>query len=93
MSSVCPHRGCDVEWNADDKAWACPCHGSIFAADGKVLHGPAAQPLPPADGAVGELMTGPTRVLKTTAEVEFQRASQAQKSQKAACGRGSSRYL
>ena len=45
MSSVCPHRGCDVEWNAGGKVWACPCHGSIFAADGTVLDGPAEQPL------------------------------------------------
>jgi Rieske Fe-S protein len=49
MSSVCPHRGCDVEWNGDEKVWDCPCHGSKFAADGAVLHGPATQPLPPAE--------------------------------------------
>ncbi len=49
LSSVCTHRGCDVAWNADDKAWTCPCHGSIFAADGTVLHGPAEQPLPTAE--------------------------------------------
>ncbi len=49
MSSVCPHRGCDVEWNGAEKVWDCPCHGSRFAADGSVLRGPAAQPLPPAE--------------------------------------------
>ncbi len=49
MSSVCPHRGCDVEWNGDEKVWDCPCHGSRFAADGAVLRGPAMQPLPPAE--------------------------------------------
>ncbi len=49
MNSVCPHRGCDVEWNGDERAWDCPCHGSRFAADGKVLRGPAMQPLPPAE--------------------------------------------
>jgi Rieske Fe-S protein len=49
MSSVCPHRGCDVEWNGDEKIWDCPCHGSRFAADGAVLRGPAMQRLPPAE--------------------------------------------
>ena len=34
MSSVCPHRGCDVHWNANEKVWDCPCHGSRFAPEG-----------------------------------------------------------
>lgn len=45
LSSVCPHRGCDVEWNGEEKVWDCPCHGSRFAPDGSILRGPAAQPL------------------------------------------------
>ncbi|HEY3169893.1 MAG TPA: Rieske 2Fe-2S domain-containing protein [Thermoanaerobaculia bacterium] len=49
MSSVCPHRGCDVLWNGDEKVWDCPCHGSRFAPDGAVLRGPATQPLQPAE--------------------------------------------
>lgn len=47
MSAHCTHKGCPLTWNNADRTWDCPCHGSIFSADGTVLHGPARAPLPP----------------------------------------------
>ena len=37
----CPHLGCQLEWNPDEKSWDCPCHGSRFDSQGKLLSGPA----------------------------------------------------
>ena len=36
-----PHLGCALRWNPQERSWDCPCHGSRFSPDGKLLNGPA----------------------------------------------------
>lgn len=37
----CPHMGCALKWNAQEHSWDCPCHGSRFTHDGRLLNNPA----------------------------------------------------
>ena len=40
-TAVCPHMGGILQWNADEKTFDCPMHGSRFTTEGKVINGPA----------------------------------------------------
>ena len=37
----CPHMGCKLVWNPEERSWDCPCHGSRFAENGSLLDNPA----------------------------------------------------
>lgn len=37
----CPHMGCALKYNAQEHSWDCPCHGSRFGEDGRLIDNPA----------------------------------------------------
>ncbi len=37
----CPHMGCALKWNPIERTWDCPCHGSRFGEDGRLIDDPA----------------------------------------------------
>ena len=37
----CPHIGCKLIYNQLEQSWDCPCHGSRFDKNGKVISAPA----------------------------------------------------
>lgn len=41
-SKRCPHMGCALKWNPQEHSWDCPCHGSRFTEEGKLIDNPSA---------------------------------------------------
>ena len=41
----CPHLGCALKWNPNERSWDCPCHGSRFTENGKLIDNPATDDL------------------------------------------------
>ena len=37
----CPHMGCALQYNKAEHSWDCPCHGSRFEENGKLIDNPA----------------------------------------------------
>jgi len=46
LSATCTHLGCTVRANPAGDGFVCPCHGSRYDVDGRVVTGPAPQSLP-----------------------------------------------
>ncbi len=41
INAICTHLGCVVPWDSGANKYKCPCHGSQYDANGKVVRGPA----------------------------------------------------
>ena len=41
----CPHMGCALKWNPQERTWDCPCHGSRFEENGQLIDNPATSDL------------------------------------------------
>jgi len=56
----CTHLGCAYHWDEAKSEFICPCHNSVFAANGVVTSGPAPRPLDRYDVKIdgGKLLVG-----------------------------------
>ena len=45
LVAQCTHLGCRPRWFPEEVRFKCPCHGSNFDRDGRVISGPAPKPL------------------------------------------------
>jgi Rieske Fe-S protein len=68
ISAVCPHEGCEVDWSAERREFLCPCHDSVFSAEGARLSGPAQS----------DLAQLPARANGDTLEMQYGAARSAQ---------------
>ena len=59
LSSICPHLGCQVFWEAANDRFFCPCHNGAFDSSGKATEGP------PAD-ANQSLTQYPTKIINNS---------------------------
>ncbi|MCC7534674.1 MAG: Rieske 2Fe-2S domain-containing protein [Deltaproteobacteria bacterium] len=66
LSTICPHLGCPIGPSEDGRGFACPCHTSLFAADGSRVSGPSPRGMDPL----------PVRVRDGVVEVRWQRFRQ-----------------
>ncbi|MHB1686085.1 MAG: QcrA and Rieske domain-containing protein [Ignavibacteriaceae bacterium] len=63
FSPICPHLGCSYNWDSQKNQFECPCHGSVFDANGKLISGPAPR----------NLDTLPTKIEDNELYVEWER--------------------
>ncbi len=54
LNAICTHLGCVVPWNPNENKFMCPCHGSQYNSEGKVVRGPAPLSLALVHAAVEE---------------------------------------
>jgi Rieske Fe-S protein len=57
INAVCTHLGCVVPWNKAENKFKCPCHGSQYNNEGKVIRGPAPLSLALAHAEINETDT------------------------------------
>jgi len=45
VNPTCPHEGCTVKWEGNDKQYVCPCHNAKYGPEGTFISGPVEQSL------------------------------------------------